>query len=198
MGDEATTKAKGLRPGRSLVDWAPAWIQRRRRKSPRDPADLPRERMRRMLAASRLIVVLAVLALGATALSAGIGYRLARQSDERLWADQRASLRNAIAEFRALLGQAEVDPRFVRVVEQTAGLKDLKFEADPVVSDREMQPVLDANGRIAGFFTWQKTCPMMQTVSRLVPLIVGIALALMGFAGFSLWQVRRARATNWR
>ena len=56
-----------------------------------------------------------------------------------------------------------------------------------------MQPVMDAHGRIAGFFTWQKTHPMVQVVSRLLPLIAGIALVLMGFAGFSLWQLRRAR-----
>jgi diguanylate cyclase (GGDEF)-like protein len=56
-----------------------------------------------------------------------------------------------------------------------------------------MQPVMDAHGRIAGFFTWQKTNPMVGVVSRLIPLITGIALLLMGFAGFSLWQLRRAR-----
>ncbi|MBI2714633.1 MAG: bifunctional diguanylate cyclase/phosphodiesterase [Rhizobiales bacterium] len=169
-------------------------MKRRRRLTARDPADASRARTRRMFAASRLIVVLAVLAMAATVLSAGIGYGLARQSDERLWAEQRASLRNAVTEFRALFGQAnEIDPRFVRMVEQTAGLKDLKFETDPAITDREMQPVMDAHGRIAGFFTWQKTNPMVGVVSRLIPLITGIALLLMGFAGFSLWQLRRAR-----
>ena len=147
-----------------------------------------------MFIASRLIVVLAVLAMAATLLSAGIGYGLARQSDERLWAEQRASLRNAIGEFRALFGHTDqVDPRFVRMVEQTSGLKDLKFEANPAITDREMQPVMDAHGRIAGFFTWQKTNPMVRVVSRLMPLIVGIAVVLVGFARFSLWQLRRAR-----
>ena len=81
-----------------------------------------------MFSASRLIVVLAVLAMGATLLIGGIGYGLARQSDERLGSEQRASLRNAIAEFRALFGQsAEIDPRFVHMVEQSVGLKSLKF-----------------------------------------------------------------------
>ena len=85
-----------------------------------------------MLSASRLIVVLAVLAMGATLLAGAIGYELARQSDERLWAEQRASLRNAIGEFRNLFGKSDaVDPRFVRMVEQSVGLKDLKFETDP-------------------------------------------------------------------
>jgi len=144
-----------------------------------------------MFSASRLIVV---LAMGATLLIGGIGYGLARQSDERLGSEQRASLRNAIAEFRALFGQsAEIDPRFVRMVEQSVGLKSLKFETEPNLSAREMQPVIDANGRIAGFFTWEKSYPMAVAMNRLMPFAVGIAVALVGFAGFSLWQLRRAR-----
>jgi diguanylate cyclase (GGDEF)-like protein len=147
-----------------------------------------------MFVASRLIVVLAILALAATLLSAGIGFGLARQSDERLWVEQRASLRNAISEFRALFGHTnEVDPRFVRMLGQTSGLKDLKFESEPALDEREMQPVMDTHGRIAGFFTWQKTSPMVEVVSRLMPLVIGIAAVLVSFAGFSLWQLRRAR-----
>lgn len=147
-----------------------------------------------MLSASWLIVVLAVFAMGATMLSAGIGYGLARQSDERLLSEQRGALRNAIAEFRTLFGQSkEIDPRFVHMVEQSAGLKGLKFETEPSLSEREMQPVIDAHGRIAGFFTWEKSQPMTLAMNRVMPLIGGFAIALVGFAGFSLWQLRRAR-----
>jgi diguanylate cyclase (GGDEF)-like protein len=132
--------------------------------------------------------------MGATLLSAGIGYGLARQSDERLWAEQRASLRNAIDEFRVLFAQSEqVDPRFVRMVEQSTGLQNLKFETEPSASSREMQPVIDAHGRIAGFFTWDKIHPMTLAMNRLMPFIAGITVVLVGFAGFSLWQLRRAR-----
>ncbi len=147
-----------------------------------------------MLSASQLIVVLAALAVGATVLAGVIGYEVARQSDERLWAEQRASLRNAIGEFRTLFGKTDaVDPRFVRMVEQSAGLKDLKFENDPPASEREMQPVMDGQGRIAGFLTWRKTHPMLRAMQRLMPFIVAIAALLVGFAGFSLAQLKRAR-----
>ena len=61
-------------------------------------------RARRMLSGSRLIVVLALLALGASIVTTGVGYSLARQSDERLGADQRTALRGAIAEFRTWFG----------------------------------------------------------------------------------------------
>ncbi len=65
------------------------------------------------------------------------------------------ALREAISEFqRAVLASGEVDPRFVRMIEQSAGLKGLKFETDPASGVREMQPVINAQGRIIGFFTW--------------------------------------------
>jgi diguanylate cyclase (GGDEF)-like protein len=157
-------------------------------------AGAPRAHARRLLSASKFIVALAAIAGGTTLLAGAIGYGMARQSDERLWADQRASLRNAIGEFRTLFDKSnEIDPRFVRMVEQSVGLQGLKFETDPPASEREMQPVIDAQGRIAGFFTWDKAHPMVLTMQRLMPLIAGIAAALAGFAGFSLWQLRRAR-----
>jgi diguanylate cyclase (GGDEF)-like protein len=181
---EVTTVATGATPGRSML----AWVRGQR------AGGTPRARARRMLSASELIVVLAVLAIGATLLAGAIGCDVARQSDERLWSEQRASLRNAIGEFRNLFGKTDaIDPRFVRMVEQSVGLKDLKFETDPGASEREMQPVMDAQGRIAGFLTWEKAYPMMQAMQQLMPFIGGIAIVLVGFAGFSLHQLRRAR-----
>jgi diguanylate cyclase (GGDEF)-like protein len=144
--------------------------------------------------ASRLVVLFACLSLGVGAAAVAGAYGFARQSDERLLADQRDSLRAATAEFRALFGQSgEVDPRFVRMVEQGAGIKGLKFENDPPLTPREAQPVMDAQGRIAGFFTWDRTQPMTEMMSRLMPGIVVIALLLLIFTGVSLFQLFRAR-----
>ena len=148
----------------------------------------------RMFSTVRVFVLLAVLAMGATLFSARVGYGLAQQSDERLWVEQRASLRNAIAEFRTLFDPSEqVDPRFVRMVEQSTGLQGLRFENEPSLSARDMQPVINGHSRIAGFFTWDKAHPMMWAMNRMMPFIAGIAITLMGIGGFSLWQLRRAR-----
>ena len=158
-----------------------------------DLAREPRARARRKFSASRLIVLLAGLGILATVASASIGYELAHRSDERLWREQRAALRNAISEFRGLFsGAIEIDSRFVRMVEQSARLHDLKFESEPSGGGREIQPVLDGNGRISGFFTWEKTRPMTAAMSRVMPFIISVALALLGFAGLSIWQLRRA------
>jgi predicted signal transduction protein with EAL and GGDEF domain len=186
---EVIAAATGVGPGRSLF----AWVKRRR------PATGPlsgasREWTQHMFSASRFVVVLALIAVGVTGLGVGFGYNVARQSDEHLLAEQRASLRNAIAEFRMLFGESDaIDPRFVRMVEQSTGLQNLKFEGEPVLDAREMQPVIGANGRIAGFFTWDKIHPMTLAMSRLIPFIGGFAVVLGGFGGLSLWQLRRAR-----
>ena len=190
MDGEVISQAVGATAGRPL----PARPMSGRTDAERSSADAPRARAERMLSASRLIVLVAIIAMIATLLCAAVGYSLAERSDTRAWSEQRAALRNAIAEFRPLFGHAgAVDPRYVRMVEQSARLKGLKFETDPRPSNREMQPVLDPQGRIAGFFTWDKTHPMTATMNRLMPLIAGLALALVGFAAFALRQLKHAR-----
>ncbi|MDP2411891.1 MAG: bifunctional diguanylate cyclase/phosphodiesterase [Pseudolabrys sp.] len=155
---------------------------------------MTRARARRVLSASQWIAVLAIVAVGATMITAAVGYEMARRSDEKLWTEQRASLRNAMAEFRGLFGRSgSIDPGFVRMAEQNAGLKDLKFETNPASSQREMQPAIDAQGRIAGFFTWDRVHPMTETMNRLMPLIAGIAIVLVIFAGVALGMLRRAQ-----
>jgi len=187
---EVKPQATGAKPGRSLL----AWIRRAPTKGAHDRVAPTRARAMRILSASQLIVVLAVLAVIATLLLGVIGYGLARQSDERLWAEQRASLSHAISEFRDLFGKSEqLDPRFLRIVGQSAGLQDLKFETDPAQGDRELQPVMDAQGRIAGFLTWAKMHPMMDAMQGLMPYVVTIAVLLVAFAAISLAQLRRAR-----
>lgn len=141
----------------------------------------------------RMIVMLALVALVATMVSTGVGYQVARHYDETRLMEQRAALRNAVAEFRALFGHArEIDPRFVRMVEQSARLEDLKFDIAPTEDGREIQPVVDADGRIAGFFTWQRNAPMAETAKAIMPFVAILAMALIGFAGFSVWHLRRA------
>ena len=190
MDDEVNAPAAGAKPGRRLA----ASRSRTSLDAAAGRAAASRARARRILSASQLIVVFAVLAMGVTSLVGFIGYGLARQSDERLWTEQRAALSNAIGEFRNLAGESDrIDPRLLRIAAQSAGLKDLKFEADPDPGDRELQPVMDGHGRIAGFLTWAKSHPMMNAMRQLMPWIAAIAMLLVAFAALSLAQLRRAR-----
>ena len=147
-----------------------------------------------ILAASRLIFVFTIFAIAALLFSAVFGYGLAHQNDTRLASEQHSALRNAVAEFRAPFSQSgEINPGLVHVAEHVAGVKNLKFERDPDIGDREMRPVIDSAGRIGGFFTWDRTNPMMRVMGRLASFFAVIAVVLFGFAALSLWQLKRAR-----
>ena len=186
---EVNAVAAGSTVGRWLPDWA-----RRRRLAPPDLAGSAHHPARWILAASRLILVFTVLAIATMLVSAAIGFSLAGQNDDRLSAEQHAMLRSAIAEFRSPSGRSgEIDPRLVRLAERISGVKSLKFERDPDAGDREVRPVVDADGRIAGFFTWNKSHPMVRVMGRLASFFAVVAVVLFGFAGLSLWQLKRAR-----
>ncbi len=181
MDGEVISQATGATPVRSLLAWAGA-------------GRAPRARTRWMLSASSLIAALAILAMAATLITAVIGYALAQHSDERIWAEQREALRNAVGEFRQLFTDpGAIDPRFVRMIEQSARLQGLKFETDPPLNTREMQPVVDAQGRIAGFFTWDKTYPMTVAMHRLMPLLAASPLRSWPLPASRVRQLKRAR-----
>jgi diguanylate cyclase (GGDEF)-like protein len=171
-------------------DWLPDWA---RHPAARSPELAPPSPAKWILSAARLIVVLSSVAIVGMLAIAVIGFGLARHSDEQLLLGQHASLRNAIAEFRAPNdGSMHVDPRLMRMAEQIPGLKNLKFESSPAARGREMQPVTDSAGRIKGFFTWDKSRPAAQVIGRLAGFFAPVAIVLFGFAALSLWQLKRA------
>lgn len=146
----------------------------------------------RRLWTPRLIATLALFVVSAVFFCAIIGYALVRQADERIGLERRAALLSAIqdvrhsgADFRAL------DPRHVGAIERIAGLKGLRFETEPIESDREIQSVLDAQGRIVGWFSWQPDHAMSNALGELGPFAILTAVLLVGFAAIALWQVRR-------
>ena len=89
------------------------------------------------------------------------------------------------ADFRAL------DARHIKGMERTAGLKDLRFETEPVAGDREVQSVLNGNGRIIGWFSWEPENAMSDALGELRPLATLTAIFLVAFAGIAFWQIRR-------
>jgi diguanylate cyclase (GGDEF)-like protein len=187
---EVKTVAAGSTPGRWLLARA------RGRHAPDSQVVLGGSAAptQRMLTVTRLIIAFIILAVAATVLGTAIAYQQARQSDERLLVEQHAALRNAISEFRSqFVRPGDVDPRLMRAAEQIVGAGNIKFESHPGTSERETQPVMTPDGRIAGFFSWDKPRPMMQTTDRLMPVAAGITFVLIGFATVTLRQLKRAR-----
>src|SRR5262249_55086694 len=143
---------------------------------------------------SRLILVFTVLAIATMLVSAAIGFSLARQNDDRL----RPSNTRCFAAQSPNFVPHPGDPTksilaSSAFAEQISSVKNLKFERDPDADDREVRPVVGADGRIAGFFTWDKSHPMVRVMGRLASFFAVVAAVLFGFAGLSLWQLKHAR-----
>ena len=71
--------------------------------------------------------------------------------------------------------------------------ENIKLERDPDTTNREMYPLMNADGRIAGFFTWDKARPAMRIMDRVVHFAAAITVVVVGFGILSLWQLKRAR-----
>ena len=135
--------------------------------------------------AARLMLFLPAFFAAGMILCAAIGFAVTQFGESRLEAQQHAALRRALEEVRADMGSVEdVDGALVRLVERRAGLKELRFDADPPEdSGREMQSLHDARGRIIGWFSWVTDNALVRAMNRLWGLLgaVGFALGVVGF-----------------
>src|SRR5712691_4150135 len=101
----------------------------------------PRPAARR--ATPRLTAALALFALSAALFCAMAGAALVRQADDRQAIERRIALQGAIGDLRRSgAAIAALDADVIRRLERAAGLKNLKFETEPVADGREIQSVL--------------------------------------------------------
>jgi diguanylate cyclase (GGDEF)-like protein len=151
-----------------------------------------RPALARRLWTPRLVATLALFVVSGAFFCAIVGSALVRQADERQATERRAALQTAIKDIRNAGGDfTKLEPRQFKYIERTAGLKNLRFETEPIEDDREVQSVLDTQGRILGWFSWEPDHAMSDALGELRPLAIVTAIFLVGFAGFALWQVRR-------
>jgi diguanylate cyclase (GGDEF)-like protein len=129
--------------------------------------------------------------------SAIVGYTQVTEVDSNQALERRAALLGAIEDVRRSGADFSVlDPRHIKGMERAVGLKDLRFVPESEFKleggNREAQSVLDRQGRIVGWFTWEPDRSMSDALGRLRPLLALTGLLLVGFAGVALWQVRSA------
>ncbi len=152
----------------------------------------PARMIREEPAVLRLIAPLAVLVVVAIVVCTGLAYVLARQADDYLEAEHRQALAGAVEALQAVSPDlARVEPKLIRVLERASGLKELRFETEPTGGEREVQSMLDAKGRIVGWFSWETERPATAMMNQLLPLAGSIALVLVGFAALAMWQLGR-------
>jgi len=84
-----------------------------------------------------------------------------------------------------------LDRRLVSVFERTSGIEGLRIATTPAAG-QELQSLLDRQGRIVGWMSWEGRRPMLQVVWQLVPFLAIVAAFFVGFAWFAIRQVGRA------
>jgi diguanylate cyclase (GGDEF)-like protein len=147
----------------------------------------------RRLWTPRLVATLGLFVVCTALFCAVAGYALVRQADDRTGLERRAALLGAIEDVRKSGADfSRLDPRYIEAIERIVGVKDLRFGSEPAAGDREIQSVVDRQGRIAGWFSWQPEHSMSNALGQLSPLLLVTGVFLVGFACIALWQVRRA------
>jgi diguanylate cyclase (GGDEF)-like protein len=152
----------------------------------------PSSKSRRVSAILRFVRPFSVLVVGAVVVCSVLGFVLARQADDNLEAQHRHALRSAVDALQAISPDLiNIDPRLILVLERASGLKDLKFESELSDGAREVQSLVDQNGRIVGWFSWEAERPATALLMQLLPFAAAMALSVLGFAGLAMWQLSR-------
>ncbi len=123
-----------------------------------------------------LIFALAVIACAATGLTA------TQRNDARQAAERHKALEATLGELHAVFGDVDhFDNGQLGLIERRAGLNDLRFDADLTSdSEREVQSLHDAQGRIVGWFSWAPDRALIHTMNWLWSVVgaFGVVLAL--------------------
>jgi diguanylate cyclase (GGDEF)-like protein len=140
----------------------------------------------------RLMSPLALVVVAATILCCVLGFVLAKQADDYLESTHRQALRGAIEALQAVSPDlTDVDPKILNILESASGLKGLRLAEEPPEGAKEVQSLVDAKGRIVGWFAWEPERPATEMITRLLPFGGLIALGLLGFGLLAMWQLRR-------
>jgi diguanylate cyclase (GGDEF)-like protein len=140
----------------------------------------------------RIVVPLAVVLVAVTIACLGLGFVVARQADDRVEDGHRQALRGAVEALQAVAPDLSGDdPRLMRILEEASGLKGLRFDDGLPDGDREVQTLLDRNGRIVGWLNWSPQRSATATMNGISPLAVLIALGFLSLLIAALWQLRR-------
>ena len=91
-----------------------------------------------------------------------------------------------------LVRTKRLDAGLIGVFEKMSGVSALAFDAEAPHGDRDVQSLIDPQGRIVGWLTWQREHPTMDAVVRLLPLLGAVAAMLVLFAASAISQISRA------
>jgi len=99
---------------------------------------------------------------------------------------------HADARLPLLVRVKRLDAALIGAFERMSGVSGLAFEAAARQDDRDMQSLLDPQGRIVSWLSWKREHPTMDAVVRIVPLLGAVAACLVAFASMAIRQLGTA------
>ena len=141
----------------------------------------------------RLVLFAPALLSGAVILCAAIGFAVTQLSASHIAAQEHAALQRALDAFQGATGDVQdINDTELRLIEHSAGLKDLRFDVGPAnEAGREMQSLHDARGRIIGWFSWVADNALAHAMDRLWGLLAVVG-AVFGVVSFlAAWVSQR-------
>jgi diguanylate cyclase (GGDEF)-like protein len=100
--------------------------------------------------------------------------------------------RNADARAPLLVRVKRLDAGLIGAFERMSGVSGLAFDAAAPHDDRDVQSLLDPQGRIIAWLSWKREHPTMDAVARIVPLLGAVAACLVAFASMAIRQLGTA------
>ena len=91
-----------------------------------------------------------------------------------------------------LVRSKRLDAGLIGAFEKMSGVSALAFDAEAPHADRDVQSLLDPQGRIVGWLSWKREHPTMDAVVRLVPLLGAVAALLVAFSSMAIRQLGAA------
>jgi diguanylate cyclase (GGDEF)-like protein len=85
-----------------------------------------------------------------------------------------------------------LDAALTGAFERMSGVTSLAFDAAAPQDDRDVQSLVDPQGRIVTWLSWKRERPTMDAVVRIVPLLGAVAACLVAFASMAIRQLGTA------
>ncbi len=142
------------------------------------------------------LIILIILAAAAIACAA-IGSALTRYEARHLAIERHAALSSALDDLHAVFGDVhQIDRSELDFIARRSRLPDLRFAVEPAQGGgRGIQSLLDARGRIVGWFSWAPDNALIRSMRWLWVLAgaLGAALVCCAIVGVrATWRLMRA------
>jgi len=140
----------------------------------------------------RIVVLLALFLVAATIACLWLGFVVAQEADDHAETLHHQALHGAVEALQAVAPDLSGDDlRLIRILQEASGLKDLRFDDGLPDGDREVQTLLDRNGRIVGWLNWDPQRSATAAMNRISPLVVLLAVGFVSLLAAALWRLRR-------